>query len=130
MLISIKVIWLPKVINYKLWELESNLVPVITKKSTLFLIISLKWSNLLDREFRFKWHVTNLFIFLALIHLSDSLCHKDQFWNSYHFLFWYVLLKNVDQMVQYVCLPYFIRNCLNKKLYVPIKTSFVKEMKS
>ena len=48
MLISITAIWLPKGINYKLWKginykfgkIESNFVSVITKMSTLFLIIS------------------------------------------------------------------------------------------
>ena len=52
---------------------------------------------------------------------SVPISHKDQFLDSYHFPCRYVLLKNDDQMVQCFCLPYFIRNYSNKKLYFSIK---------
>ena len=62
----------PSIINCESGKLESNLVSVITKMSTLFLIISFNRSNLLDSEFIFKWYTTDLFIFFSLISFKCS----------------------------------------------------------
>ena len=66
MFISIKTIWLPKAVDCECGKLESNLVSVISKIPTLFLIIGFNWPYFLGSELIIKWLTTYLFIFFSL----------------------------------------------------------------
>ena len=59
-------LWLPKAVDCECGKLESNLVSVISKIPTLFLITGLNWSNFLGSELKIKWLTTYLFIFFSL----------------------------------------------------------------
>ena len=57
------------IINRESGKLESNLVPVVPIISTLLLIISFNWLNLIGSELIFKRVIINLFaLFISLIH--------------------------------------------------------------
>ena len=120
MFISIKTIWLPKAVDCECGKLESNLVSVISKIPTLFLIIGFNWPNFLGSELIIKWLTTYLFIFFSLNLFKCTTVSQgsisDSYWSYQH-----ILSNQVDQMIQPFFLPYFMKNYSNKTLYICIK---------
>ena len=103
------------------FEFTSCLIWTCSRKSTLFLIISFNWSNLLDSEFIFTWHITNLFIFFNLNSFKCFTVSQGSVFERLPFPLSICFIEKCWSNGSVFLLSYFIRNFSNKELYFPIK---------